>query len=121
MAGIPLDRSRPLWEFVVIEGLESGKVAVFTKMHHCTVDGVSGANAISFLCSLEPDAPPLETAPQNGAGRHGHRATPSSSREACATNLAKPVAAAKLVAPTAGVLTKTLDRAPAAVRRWLRR
>ncbi len=66
MAGIPLDRSRPLWEFVVIEGLESGKVAVFTKMHHCTVDGVSGANAISFLCSLEPDAPPLETAPKGG-------------------------------------------------------
>ena len=68
MAGIPLDRSRPLWEFVVIEGLESGKVAIFTKMHHCTVDGVSGANAISFLCSLEPDAPPLETAPKGGAG-----------------------------------------------------
>jgi len=67
MAGIPLDRSRPLWEFVVIEGLESGKVAIFTKMHHCTVDGVSGANAISFLCSLEPDAPPLESAPGGAA------------------------------------------------------
>ena len=77
MAGIPLDRSRPLWEFVVIEGLESGKVAVFTKMHHCTVDGVSGANAISFLCSLEPDAPPLETAPEgraDAADAQRHRA-----------------------------------------------
>ena len=34
-------------------------VAVFSKMHHATVDGVSGANLISHLCSIEPDAPPL--------------------------------------------------------------
>ncbi len=110
MAGIPLDRSRPLWEFVVIEGLESGKVAIFTKMHHCTVDGVSGANAISFLCSLEPDAPPLETAPKGGLESR----TPSDAEllaRGVVTNLAKPVAVAKLVAPTADVLTKTIGRA----------
>jgi diacylglycerol O-acyltransferase / wax synthase len=110
MAGIPLDRSRPLWEFVVIEGLESGKVAIFTKMHHCTVDGVSGANAISFLCSLEPDAPPLESAPENAAVAR----TPSDTEllaRGVITNLGKPVAVAKLVGPTAGVLTKTIGRA----------
>src|SRR6478735_1753411 len=110
MAGIPLDRSRPLWEFVVIEGLESGKVAVFTKMHHCTVDGVSGANAISFLCSLEPDAPPLESAPKGGAETR----TPGDAElfaRGLVTNLGKPVAVAKLVAPTTGVLTKTIGRA----------
>jgi diacylglycerol O-acyltransferase / wax synthase len=110
MAGIPLDRSRPLWEFVVIEGLESGKVAVFTKMHHCTVDGVSGANAISFLCSLEPDAPPLETPPK----RSTEPRTPSDTEllaRGVVSNLAKPVELAKLVGPTAGVLTKTLERA----------
>jgi diacylglycerol O-acyltransferase len=110
MAGIPLDRSRPLWEFVVIEGLESGKVAIFTKMHHCTVDGVSGANAISFLCSLEPDAPPLESAPKDAAMPR----TPGDAElfaRGVVTNLGKPVAVAKLVAPTAGVLTKTINRA----------
>ncbi len=110
MAGIPLDRSRPLWEFVVIEGLESGKVAIFTKMHHCTVDGVSGANAISFLCSLEPDAPPLESAPK---GRLDLR-TPGDAEllaRGVLANLGKPVAVAKLVGPTAGVLTKTIGRA----------
>ena len=63
LAGLPLDRSRPLWEMWVIEGYvdDDGneRVAVFSKMHHATVDGVSGANLISHLCSLEPDAPPL--------------------------------------------------------------
>ena len=110
MAGIPLDRSRPLWEFVVIEGLESGKVAIFTKMHHCTVDGVSGANAISYLCSLEADAPPLETAPQGGLDAR----TPSDAEllaRGVVSTLSKPVELAKLVAPTADVLTKTIGRA----------
>jgi diacylglycerol O-acyltransferase len=110
MAGIPLDRSRPLWEFVVIEGLESGKVAVFTKMHHCTVDGVSGANAISFLCSLEPDAPPLESAPQGGMDARTPRDAELLARGVL-SNLGKPLQLAKLVAPTAGVLTRTIRRA----------
>lgn len=109
IAGIPLDRSRPLWEFFVIEGLESGKLAVFTKMHHSTVDGVSGANAISYMCSLEPEAPPLENAAGTRPPRH-----PSDTEllvRGVLTNLTKPVAAAKMVAPTAGLLTRTIGRA----------
>ena len=68
LAALPLDRSRPLWEMWVIEGYRPDgpdgavgdeKVVVFSKMHHATVDGVSGSNLISHLCSLEPDAAPL--------------------------------------------------------------
>ncbi|WP_143965554.1 WS/DGAT/MGAT family O-acyltransferase [Gordonia zhaorongruii] len=63
LAGQPMNRSRPLWEMVVIEGYQAPdgteKLVVFSKMHHATVDGASGSNLISYLCSLEPDAAPL--------------------------------------------------------------
>ncbi|HVW40825.1 MAG TPA: wax ester/triacylglycerol synthase family O-acyltransferase [Amycolatopsis sp.] len=53
-AAQPLDRAHPLWEMYVIEGLPGDSLAVLAKMHHATVDGVSGANLIAHLCGLEP-------------------------------------------------------------------
>ncbi|HEX6476224.1 MAG TPA: wax ester/triacylglycerol synthase domain-containing protein, partial [Acidimicrobiales bacterium] len=40
IASRPLDRSKPLWEMWVAEGLEHGYVALIAKMHHCVIDGV---------------------------------------------------------------------------------
>jgi WS/DGAT/MGAT family acyltransferase len=54
----PLDRSRPLWEVWVIEGLADGRFACLTKVHHCAVDGASGAELMVHLFSVDRDAPP---------------------------------------------------------------
>jgi diacylglycerol O-acyltransferase len=62
IVGLPLDRSRPLWEMYIIEGLEGGRVAVLTKMHHAAIDGISGAEIAATWLDLEADPPRREIA-----------------------------------------------------------
>ena len=58
VVALPLDRQRPLWEMYLVEGLEDGLQAVVVKMHHCAVDGVSGAELSASWLDLEADPPP---------------------------------------------------------------
>ncbi|MFC5829446.1 wax ester/triacylglycerol synthase domain-containing protein [Nonomuraea insulae] len=50
-----LDRTHPLWEMHLINGLAEGKVAVYTKVHHAAIDGISGAETLATLLDLTPD------------------------------------------------------------------
>ena len=71
---VPLDRRRPLWEMVFVEGLDNvpqmppGSVALISRVHHAAIDGVSGADMMSILFDMteEPrhiEPPPPRTIP----------------------------------------------------------
>ena len=111
LAGQPLDRSRPRWEMWVIEGLQteggSHRIAVFAKMHHATVDGLSGMSLLAHLCSLEPEVPDAEPG-EIDTDRPGQL---SLLARAAVRNAARPVRAARLMTPTLGALTGSVGRA----------
>lgn len=98
----PLDRSRPLWETYLISGLDDGLLAVYTKVHHATMDGVSGAEMLTALFDLTPtpapDPAPAPWAPKPPPSRT-HVAKAALSRL-----LARPVEATKVVAEAARML-----------------
>jgi diacylglycerol O-acyltransferase / wax synthase len=51
----PLDKTRPLWEIYLITGLGKRRIAVYTKIHHAAIDGVSGAELLTLLLDLAPE------------------------------------------------------------------
>lgn len=59
-----LDRSKPLWEMWLIEGLTDDRFALISKNHHALIDGISGVDLATVLFDLSPEPPPL-----SGSGR----------------------------------------------------
>ena len=49
-----IDRTKPMWEMVVVEGLDNNRFAIVTKIHHCMIDGLSGVDLMAVLMSLVP-------------------------------------------------------------------
>ncbi|WUI01128.1 wax ester/triacylglycerol synthase family O-acyltransferase [Spirillospora sp. NBC_00431] len=70
----PLDRSRPLWEMFLIQGLAGGLTAVYVKVHHAAVDGVMAAETLAALLDLSPEPrelPADESEPARAPGTAG--------------------------------------------------
>jgi WS/DGAT/MGAT family acyltransferase len=109
IAGRQLDRTKPLWEIWVVEGLQNGHIATVSKMHHCTIDGVSGANILVHLLDLAPDpaespSPPPEWKPEHKPSDLelvGH---------ALNSRLRQPARLAKVVPNTVGALARIVLR-----------
>ncbi|HTW21388.1 MAG TPA: wax ester/triacylglycerol synthase family O-acyltransferase [Mycobacteriales bacterium] len=53
-----LDRRRPLWELYLIHGLSGGRMAIYTKVHHAAIDGVSGNDILTAVLDISPDGRP---------------------------------------------------------------
>lgn len=76
----PLDFRRPPWEIHVIEGLENNRFAIYLKMHHSLIDGVSGMRLLARALATDPDdlaRPPLWANPasKSKSGRRERETT----------------------------------------------
>ncbi|MFN2537206.1 MAG: wax ester/triacylglycerol synthase family O-acyltransferase [Mycobacteriales bacterium] len=54
-ASVQLDRSRPLWECLVVEDMTEHRAAIVFKIHHCAVDGVAAARILTALFDVSPE------------------------------------------------------------------
>jgi diacylglycerol O-acyltransferase / wax synthase len=111
IASVPLDRSKPVWEMWVIEGIadteaQDGPLALMIKVHHAAVDGVTATNLLNQLCSTEPDPPPPD--PVEGPG--------DASRLGIAAGglvnfMFRPLQLARVLPATASTIVATVNRA----------
>lgn len=120
----PLDRSRPLWQFWVIEGLRDGGFALFTKVHHAALDGAAGVALAHALLDLSPTPravpPPSDREPKTPPGVRRKLGMLFTNTLAQYTKLAKSLPdLAHVAANGAGKLRDALKTPVALVDRWL--
>jgi hypothetical protein len=107
----PLDRSKPLWEAYVIEGLDNitglprGSFALYVKFHHCALDGEAGTEIIKAIHSLSPDPADATAAVARRVRDRNPSALELYSR-AVANNLGRLPRLARLATESAGRFAK---------------
>ncbi|HWU21781.1 MAG TPA: wax ester/triacylglycerol synthase family O-acyltransferase [Nocardioides sp.] len=96
-----MDRSRPLWEVYVIDGLESGQVGIYQKTHHAGVDGKGSVELAKVLYDDEPTGRKIP-APRRRRGKERYQLGVSEMLEASATNALSQYRKIAELIPTAG-------------------
>ena len=65
----PFDRTRPLWQMVIIEGITGGRAALLMRFHHTLMDGEGGVRLSLQFLDFERDAPEKPLPPEVDSGR----------------------------------------------------
>lgn len=65
-----MDRSRPLWEFHIIEGLKDGRVAFYSKLHHAAIDGQAGVALANAILDIGPVPRAVKAAARRPTGKY---------------------------------------------------
>ena len=111
----PIDLARPPWECTLIEGLEGGRFALFIKMHHSLIDGVSGVKLLQRAMASDPkkslNLPPFWAAAQDKPSSKPRRSSASATvSEAVAMAVQGLSEQAKSVPQLLGAFAKILKR-----------
>lgn len=91
----PFERTRPLWQFIVVDGLEGGRGALIEKLHHSVSDGEGGVELAMNFLDLERDPaplPPLEPTEHTESGPVGATDAGQLLRSAMSDSLRIPIA-----------------------------
>ena len=99
-----LDRSKPLWECYVVEGLKDGRGAVIVRIHHSLADGIAGVGLVNLLLDASPEGTPRLHRP-----RHRPRKAPPAPSLIDAVASAIDTSLQGLMAAEAGLLSLAQD------------
>ena len=109
--GTRLARERPLWEAHLIEGLRDGRIAIYTKIHHALVDGVSAMRLLQSVMSTDPDKrdlPPPWAAREQAEATRVHEETEHGLGEVPADAMRTAMGITAEAAGLPGALIRTL-------------
>ncbi|GAA5233651.1 wax ester/triacylglycerol synthase family O-acyltransferase [Verticiella sediminum] len=96
-----LDRSRPLWEMYVIEGLQNGEVAFYTKAHHSGVDGKAGTELAKVMYDISPKIREVPPPRRRRNGSVGYQLGVAELLQAAVSNTARQYRKLAELLPTA--------------------
>jgi diacylglycerol O-acyltransferase / wax synthase len=114
-----LDRSRPLWEVTLLEGLEGGRWALVCKVHHCLIDGLSGTYIAAALLDIEPETEEDATAlgeMESSMGKESERGVLWRLRGAVGEEVSGGIDATLHAREVASIVSRSRERVEALVR-----